>query len=96
MASHPDFDIDHVAKLARITLTEEEKKSFSAQLGEVLAHIAHLQEVDVGGIEPMAHAFPIDNVWAEDAAKPGLSVEAALRNAPAQRDGMFLVPKVVE
>jgi aspartyl-tRNA(Asn)/glutamyl-tRNA(Gln) amidotransferase subunit C len=65
-------------------------------LGDVLAHIAQLQEVDVSGIEPTAHAFPMDNVWAEDAAKPGLSAEAALRNAPAQRDGMFLVPKVVE
>jgi aspartyl-tRNA(Asn)/glutamyl-tRNA(Gln) amidotransferase subunit C len=96
MASAPEFDIDHVAKLARIALTPEEKKSFSAQLGDVLAHIAHLQEVDITGVEPTAHAFPMDNVWAEDRAKPGLSVEAALRNAPAQRDGMFLVPKVVE
>jgi aspartyl-tRNA(Asn)/glutamyl-tRNA(Gln) amidotransferase subunit C len=96
MASAPEFDIDHVAQLARIALTAEEKKNFSAQLGDVLAHIAQLQEVDVSGIEPTAHAFPMDNVWAEDAAKPGLSAEAALRNAPAQRDGMFLVPKVVE
>jgi aspartyl-tRNA(Asn)/glutamyl-tRNA(Gln) amidotransferase subunit C len=96
MASSPDFDIDHVAKLARIALTPAERESFSGQLREVLAHIALLQEVDVSGVEPTAHAFPMDNVWSEDRAGPGLPAEAALRNAPAQRDGMFVVPKVVE
>jgi aspartyl-tRNA(Asn)/glutamyl-tRNA(Gln) amidotransferase subunit C len=96
MDSHPDFDIEHVAKLARIALTPEERAAFSAQLGDVLGHIALLQEVDVSGVEPTAHAFPMDNVWAEDRANPGLTVGDALRNAPAQRDGMFVVPKVVE
>jgi aspartyl-tRNA(Asn)/glutamyl-tRNA(Gln) amidotransferase subunit C len=47
-------------------------------------------------VEPTAHAFPISNVWAEDTPQPGLPVEAALRNAPAQRDDMFVVPVVVE
>lgn len=96
MASRPEFDIDHVANLARIALTPEEKARFSAQLADVLAHISRLQEVDVSGIEPTAHAFPMDNVWAEDAPGPGLSPEEALRNAPSKRDGMFVVPKVVE
>jgi aspartyl-tRNA(Asn)/glutamyl-tRNA(Gln) amidotransferase subunit C len=96
MASTPEFDIDHVANLARIALTPEERRQFSAQLADVLAHIGLLREVDVGGIEPTAHAFPMDNVWAEDVAKPGLSEEDALRNAPARRDGMFAVPKVVD
>jgi aspartyl-tRNA(Asn)/glutamyl-tRNA(Gln) amidotransferase subunit C len=96
MNSHPDFDIDHVARLARIELTAEERAAFSAQLGDVLGHIALLQEADVTGVEATAHAFPMDNVWAADLASPGLSAEDALRNAPAQRDGMFVVPKVVE
>jgi aspartyl-tRNA(Asn)/glutamyl-tRNA(Gln) amidotransferase subunit C len=96
MATSPDFDIDHVAKLARIALSPGERAAFSGQLRDVLAHIALLQEVDVTGVEPTAHAFPMDNVWGEDRAIPGLPAEAALRNAPSQRDGMFAVPKVVE
>jgi aspartyl-tRNA(Asn)/glutamyl-tRNA(Gln) amidotransferase subunit C len=96
MSSAPDLNIDHVAKLARLALTAEEKAKFSQQLGDVLHHIEQLGKVDVTGIEPTAHAFPIINVWAEDVARAGLTVEAALRNAPAQRDNMIVVPKVVE
>ena len=57
---------------------------------------AKLKQVDVTGVEPMAHAAPVFNVWREDVAQPGLSVEQALRNAPAQRQNMVVVPKVVE
>ncbi len=96
MSSAPDLDLDHVAKLARLALTPAEKASFSQQLGDVLHHIEQLAKVDVTGIEPTAHAFPVVNVWADDVARPGLPVEAALRNAPAQRDHMIVVPKVVE
>ena len=91
-----DFKLDHVAMLARIHLTEDEKKKFGAQLGDVLRYIAQLNEADVSGVEPTAHAFPVVNVWAEDKPVAGLPVEEALRNAPAQRDNMFVVPKVVE
>ena len=96
MSSAPDLDLDHVAKLARLALTPEEKATFSQQLGDVLHHIEQLAKVDVTGIEPTAHAFPVVNVWADDVARPGLPVEAALKNAPAQRDHMIVVPKVVE
>jgi aspartyl-tRNA(Asn)/glutamyl-tRNA(Gln) amidotransferase subunit C len=96
MAQPTDLDIDHVANLARLALTPEEKATFSAQLGDVLAYIEQLKAVDVAGIEPTAHAFPLCNVWAEDVAQPGLPVEAALQNAPTQRDHMIVVPKVVE
>ena len=96
MSSAPDLNIDHVAKLARLALTAEEKARFSQQLGDVLHHIEQLGKVDVTGVEPTAHAFPITNVWADDIARPGLTVETALRNAPAQRDNMSVVPKVVE
>ncbi len=92
----PDLDIDHVAKLARLALTAEEKARFSRQLGDVLHHIEQLGRVDVAGVEPTAHAFPIYNVWADDVARPGLSVADALRNAPAQRDHLIAVPKVVD
>ena len=90
------IDIDRVAHLARITLTAEEKIRFSQQLGDVLVHIEQLAKVDVSGIEPTAHAFPVENVWADDVVRPGLSIELALMNAPAQRDHMIVVPKVVE
>jgi aspartyl-tRNA(Asn)/glutamyl-tRNA(Gln) amidotransferase subunit C len=93
----PDtFKLDHVAALARLELTAEEKARFAAQLGDVLTYIEQLNEVDVSGVEPTAHAFPVVNVWAADVPEAGLPVEAALRNAPEQRDHMFVVPRVVE
>ncbi|ACB75641.1 Asp-tRNA(Asn)/Glu-tRNA(Gln) amidotransferase subunit GatC [Opitutus terrae] len=91
-----DLNIDHVANLARLALTPEEKATFAQQLGDVLHHIEQLAKVDVAGVEPTAHAFAVTNVWADDAPQPGLSVEAALKNAPAQREHMVVVPKVVE
>lgn len=94
--SAPQLNIDHVAKLARLALTPEEKAKFSQQLGDVLHHIEQLGKVDVSGVEPTAHAFAVYNVWQDDVAQPGLPVEHALKNAPAQRDHMIAVPKVVE
>jgi aspartyl-tRNA(Asn)/glutamyl-tRNA(Gln) amidotransferase subunit C len=96
MPKPDDLKLDHIANLARINLTEAEKARFATQLGDVLAYIAQLNEVDVSGVEPTAHAFPVVNVWAADIAQAGLSVEDALRNAPEMRDNMFVVPKVVE
>lgn len=96
MTQPPALNIEHVAQLARIALTPEEKDRFAQQLGDVLHHIEQLSKVDVSGVEPTAHAFAVTNVWRDDVAKPGLPVEAALRNAPAQRENMIVVPKVVE
>lgn len=93
-ASH--LNIDHVANLARIELTPGEKIKFAQQLGDVLHHIEQLSKVDVSAVEPTAHAYPVFNVWADDVAQPGLPVGEALRNAPAQRNHMIVVPKVVE
>jgi aspartyl-tRNA(Asn)/glutamyl-tRNA(Gln) amidotransferase subunit C len=96
MSSSADLNIDHVAKLARLALTPAEKAKFAQQLGDVLHHIEQLKKVDVTGVEPTAHAAPVFNVWADDVTRPGLPVELALKNAPAQRDHMVVVPKVVE
>jgi len=96
MPAPADLNIDHVAYLARLALTPDEKRRFAAQLGDILASIEKLKQVDVSGVEPTAHAFPFYNVWAEDKPQPGLSVEQALMNAPAQRERMIVVPKVVE
>ena len=94
--SSTDLNIDRVANLARIALTPEEKAKFAAQLGDVLHHIEQLGKVDVAGVEPTAHAFAVYNVWADDTPQSGLPVEVALQNAPAQRNRMIVVPKVVE
>jgi aspartyl-tRNA(Asn)/glutamyl-tRNA(Gln) amidotransferase subunit C len=91
-----DFNLDHLANLARLALTPEEKARFATQLGDVITYISQLKEADISGVEATAHAYPLFNVLADDVARPGLTVEAALRNAPEQRDNMIVVPKVVE
>lgn len=96
MSAPQDFNVDYLAQLARLALTPEEKARFAAQLGDVLHHIERLAEVDVSGVEPTAHAFPIENVWDADVPRAGLSTADALRNAPAQREQMISVPKVIE
>ena len=90
------MDIDYVANLARIELTSQEKEKFQGQLGDVLKYFEKLQEVDVEGVEPTAHAFPRFNVWDKDLAIDGFSAEEALLNAPKSRNEQVVVPKVVE
>lgn len=92
----PQLDIDYVARLARLALTDAEKHAFAHQLGDVLSYIEQLKAVDVTGVEPTAHAFEVVNVWQEDVPSPALPVEKALQNAPAARDSMIVVPKVVD
>jgi aspartyl-tRNA(Asn)/glutamyl-tRNA(Gln) amidotransferase subunit C len=94
--SAPDFNIKYVAHLARLKLTPEEETQLGAQLGNILGYIEKLKEVDVTGVEPTAHAFPLVNVFRPDEPRPGLSTEEALRNAPKRANGLFVVPKVVE
>jgi len=91
-----EIDIKHVAHLARISLSPEEEEKFGAQLGHVLGYIDKLKEVDVSGVEPTAHAFPLVNVTRPDEVRPSISNEDALRNAPAHANGLFIVPKIVE
>ena len=90
------MDIKYVAHLARLELTPEEEQKLGAQLENVLGYIEKLKEVDVTGVEPTAHAFPLVNVTRPDEVKPSLTQEEALRNAPAQANGLFMVPKIVE
>jgi aspartyl-tRNA(Asn)/glutamyl-tRNA(Gln) amidotransferase subunit C len=92
----PDIDVVHVARLARLDLSEEETALFQAQLAQVLAHAVRLEEVNVEGVEPAAHALPIFDVVREDEPRPGLTQEEALRNAPRAVNGLFIVPKVIE
>lgn len=96
MASSDDIEIERVATLARLALSPEEKAEYARQIGDILKHIEHLKQVEVSGVEPTAHAFPLFNVWREDEPVAGLPVAAALQNAPVQRHHMVSVPKVVE
>lgn len=91
-----DFDVEKVAHLARLRLSAEEKALFQKQLGEVLAHAEKLAELDLETVEISAHAIPRFDVFREDEARPGLSREEALGNAPRTAHDLFIVPKVVE
>ena len=91
-----EIDVKYVAQLARIALTPDEEKNLAKQLGGILGYIEKLNELDVTGVEPTAHAVPLVNVTRADEVRPSLSHEDALRNAPRQANGLFVVPKIVE
>ena len=91
-----EINIQYVAHLARIALTPDEEKKLAAQLGNILGYIEKLNELDVSGVEPTAHAVPLINVTRPDQTGPSLSQDEALRNAPAKANGLFIVPKIVE
>ena len=91
-----DFDIHYVANLARIALSPEQEARLAAQLGDILGYVKKLEELDVTGVEPMAHAVPLANVLRSDEVQPSIPQEAALANAPKQANGLFVVPQIVE
>ena len=90
------FDIHYVANLARIALSPDQEARLAAQLGDILGYVKKLEELDVTGVEPMAHAVPLANVLRTDEVQPSIPQEAALANAPKQANGLFVVPKIVE
>jgi aspartyl-tRNA(Asn)/glutamyl-tRNA(Gln) amidotransferase subunit C len=90
------FDIKYVAHLARIALTPDEEKKLAAQLGGILGYIEKLKELDVTNVEPTAHAVPMVNVTRADETQNSLPHDEAMRNAPRQANGLFIVPKIVE
>ena len=96
MAAAAEFDVKYVAHLARLNLSATEQQKLGEQLRGILAYVEKLSEVDVSGVEPTAHAVPLTNVVRPDVVQPSLTNTEALRNAPAQANGLFLVPKIVE
>lgn len=87
-------DVEHVAKLARLELTEEEKVKFTSQLGDVLKYVEQMNEVDTTNVEPMAHAVDFVNVMREDKVTYEQTKEELMKNAPDKEDGFFKVPKI--
>ena len=91
-----DFNVKYVAHLARIQLSPEEEQKLGTQLGHILGFMEKLKSLDVNHVEPTAHAVPTVNVTRSDETRPSLPHEAAMRNAPKQANGLFIVPKIVE
>lgn len=89
-------DVEHVAKLARLELSEEEKQTFTGQLNAILKYAEQLKELDTDGVEPTSHVVPVSNVLREDVNRPSLPVEKVFLNAPEEEDGQFKVPAVLE
>lgn len=87
-------DVEHVAKLARLELTEEEKEKFTHQLGDVLAHVEKMNEVDTTGVEPMNHPIDFYNVMREDKKIYENTREELMQNAPDVEGEFFKVPKI--
>lgn len=90
------LDVAHIANLARLDLNQDEIATFQGQLDKILAYVEKLNELDVNGIEPTAHASPVFDVMRDDIARPGFGIEKALRNAPRRVGDQFGVPKVIE
>ena len=90
------MEIDHVALLARLKLSDSEKNLFSRQLDSIITYIDKLNELDTTNVTPTAHVLPIKNVFREDERKPSLPRDIALQNAPDQDDGFYKVPKIID
>ena len=88
-------EVEHVAKLARLEISEGEKETFARQLSEILAYVRTLDGLDTEGIEPTATVLEQTNVSRADEVKPSLPVALALTNAPESEDGFFRVPKII-
>ena len=89
-------DVEHVARLARLELSEDEKKLFAGQMGGILGYVEKLKELNTEGILPTSHAVPMENAFREDVACPSIGIEKALANAPDRAESFYRVPKVIE
>lgn len=91
----PD-DVRHVAKLARLELTDDEVSLFAEQLAAVLDHAADIEALDIGDVPPTAHPVPLRNVLRPDEVRPGVDRDEVLDQAPASEDGRFKVPRILD
>lgn len=89
-------EVEKVANLARLALTDGEKAAFAKQLSQILTHVETLKQYDTRGVEPTATMPGHTNVFRSDDVRPSLSVESAVVNAPESVDGFFVVPKIIE
>jgi aspartyl-tRNA(Asn)/glutamyl-tRNA(Gln) amidotransferase subunit C len=88
-------DVKKVARLARLALPEDRLQKLAGELASILHYVEKINQVDTAGVEPMAHALPVQNVLRADVPAPGLPIEQVLQNAPATDGPFFKVPKVI-
>lgn len=88
--------VDHVARLARLSLSKEDRERYASQLSQILGYVEKLNELETSGVEPTSHVVPMANVFREDRMRPSLPQEKALENAPDFEEGFFRVPKIIE
>ncbi|HXN06268.1 MAG TPA: Asp-tRNA(Asn)/Glu-tRNA(Gln) amidotransferase subunit GatC [Nitrospiria bacterium] len=91
-----DEEVAHVARLAKLALSDEEKSAYTRQMEQILTHIDQLNEVETKGVEPTSHAIRIENIFREDQVTTSLPLDQALGNAPDQDQAFFRVPKIIE
>lgn len=89
-------EVEHVAKLARLALDDAEIVTLTSQMDAILDYVDKLNELDTTGIEPTAHAVPMDNAFRDDRVAASIGIDRALANAPARAEDCFKVPKVIE
>src|SRR5688500_4812733 len=88
-------EVRHVAKLARLAMDESKLRKISSQLESILEYVAKIGQVEMTGVEPMAHALPLHNVLREDVVDPSLPLDKVLQNAPDTDGPFFKVPKII-
>lgn len=88
-------DVEKVALLARLQLTDGELETMTTDLSQIVTYVDQLAQVDTDGVEPMAHAVEVSDVFADDEVRPSLSREQALANAPDRNERGYLVPPVL-
>ena len=95
MAELTKEEVEKVALLGRLDLTDEEKRKFTRQLNQIIGYFRKLQELDTDGVEPMSHPLELENVMRDDEPRPGLERDEIMANAPEKREGKFVVPRIV-
>jgi len=88
-------DVEHIAKLAKLTLSDGEKEAYTQQMSDILQYMEKLNELDTSDVEPLSHVMEVTNAFREDDPKESLSQEEALKNAPKSDGDFFVVPKVI-
>ena len=89
-------EVEHIARLARLSLSAEEKELYTKQLGQIFTYIEKLNQLDTKNVQALSHVVEPKNVFREDVLKPSLSQEEILANAPARQHGHFKVKKIIE
>ncbi len=88
-------DVEHVAALARLSFSDEEKMKLTSELNDILTYMEQLNKLDTTNVEPLAHVIELSNVFRADEVRPSVTREEALKNAPAATEKFFKVPKVI-